>query len=625
MKIAEVGIITLSASGAGVGSEYRWYGSLLGGNSFYNERVFDYNASVSDSLYVSVVSDKGCEGERAKVVATVNPIPVVPNVFDSSRCGTGIVELRASHDKEGILVWYETEVSNTEIFEGEIFMTPELNATRSYWVKFIDDNGCESDRVEVVATIYTIPDVPFAMTDSICGSGLVTLSVMNPINNFLYSWFDNGRNLLRTDTILEQSITRTSDYHISVVSDDGCLSSETSVTAILNEIPDVPILEGGENCGEGTIRLNASGAGVDGSYRWYNDSLGGSSFYNERVYDYRAPVSDSLYVSVVSVDGCEGERAEVVAIVNPIPVAPNVFDSSRCGTGIVELRASHDRVGRLVWYETDVSSTEIFEGEVFITPELNETRSYWVKFADDNGCESDRVEVVATVFSLSSLPRIITDSVCGGGLVSLSVKNPVNNVSYYWYNRDGMEIGNELILSVSINRDTDFFLEAESSQGCRSGRAMTTAIINKIPDVPTIQNGFRCFDDESITLTAGGAGAGGTYRFYDQKEDGIKVYEGNSYVYDGLATDSFYVLIVSAEGCEGERTEVKAVVDSIVSVPVAVHGERCGKGIVRLSAEKIGDGTLVWYETDASNVAYYIEEILFLQIRFLLPQIILWN
>ena len=599
------GTITLSASGAGVGSEYRWYGSLLGGNSFYDERIYDYNASVSANFYVSVVSDKGCEGARSEVVATVNPIPVVPNVFDSSRCGTGIIELRASHSKVGRLVWYETDVSSTEIFEGETFMTPELNETRSYFVKFVDENGCESDRVEVLATIYIIPNVPVAVTDSICGNGLVTLSVVNPINNFIYSWFDNGKNLLIKDSTLEQSITRISDYYLSVVSDEGCLSPETFVTAILNEVPDVPILEGGENCGEGIIMLKASGAGVNSEYRWYNDSLGGVSFYNERIYDYNASVSDSLYVSVVSVDGCESERSEVVAIINPVPVIPDVYDSSRCASGVVELRVSHGKVGRLVWYETAVSSTEIFEGEVFITPELNETRSYFVKFADDNGCESSRVEVVATVFSPSSLPGIITDSVCGGGLVSLSVRNPVNNVSYFWYNRDGMEIDNELMLNVSIDRDTDFFLDAESSQGCRSGRARATAIVNEIPDVPIVEDGFRCFDDEAITLTAGGAGAGGTYRFYDQKEDGIRVYDGNPYVYNGLATDSFYVSIVSAEGCESARSEMEAVVDSVVSVPVAVHGERCGKGVVKLSADKIGEGTLVWYETDASEVALY--------------------
>ena len=330
------------------------------------------------------------------------------------------------------------------------------------------------------------------MTDSICGSGRVTLSVINPIDNFVYSWFDNGRNLLRKDTILEQNITRTTDYYLNVVSDEGCLSPETSVRAILNEVPDVPIIEDGESCGRGTITLSASGAGVGGEYRWYTVPFGGASFYEERIYDYNALGNANFHVSVVSAEGCEGARTEVMATVNPIPVVPNVFDSSRCGEGIVELHASHNKVGRLVWYETDVSSTEIFEGEIFMTPELSATRSYWVKFIDDNGCESSRMEVIATIYTIPEVPVAITDSICGSGLVYLSVNNSIGNFVYSWFDNGRNLLIKNVILADSITRTTDYYLSVVSDEGCLSPETSVTAVVNQIPDVPILEDGENC-------------------------------------------------------------------------------------------------------------------------------------
>ena len=258
---------------------------------------------------------------------------------------------------------------------------------------------------------------------------------------------------------------------------------------VVNSVPSLPFALGVERCGAGEVVLSASGAFQGSSYRWYTSETGGISINNSNLYTPNLIESTTHYVSIVSKDGCEGNRFPVVATINPNPEVPNVVSSSRCGSGVVQLGVSHNDNGILSWYGSSSSNIRINTGISYVTSSLDETQSYFVEFANQKGCKSARAEVVATVFSASSLPAIIGDSVCGQGFVTLSVRNPVQNVSYSWYNRDDEVIGTDLTISMFINNDTDFFLEGENMDGCRSGRARATAVVNDIPEVPIVVGG----------------------------------------------------------------------------------------------------------------------------------------
>src|SRR5665811_224871 len=82
--------------------------------------------------YVTIVSEKGCEGPKAPVLATVFDVPTVPVVEDVERCGPGSVTLTASGEKEGSLFrWYNGETAPFAFSEGMSLITPSLAETTS--------------------------------------------------------------------------------------------------------------------------------------------------------------------------------------------------------------------------------------------------------------------------------------------------------------------------------------------------------------------------------------------------------------------------------------------------------------------------------------------------------------
>ena len=604
--------IILTAGGAGAGGTYKFYNQKEDGNLVFDGNPYVYGGFKTDSFYVSIVSAEGCEGERTEVKAVVDSIVSVPVAVHGERCGKGIVTLSAEKIGDGTLVWYETDASEVALYRGDTLLTDTLSLTTNYFVELITSNNCISNRIIVTAVIHDVPVIPpVKEVSALCGQGNITIEIDNPIPNYTYTWLDGSNQVLVVDSLYEtNNIVQTTKFFVNVTSDHGCKSlGNTDVEVVVNEIPDVPTIQNGFRCFDGdSIILTAGGAGAGGTYKFYNQKEDGNLVFDGNPYVYGGFKTDSFYVSIVSAEGCEGERTEVKAVVDSIVSVPVAVHGERCGKGIVTLSAEKIGDGTLVWYETDASEVALYRGDTLLTDTLSLTTNYFVELITSNNCISNRIIVTAVIHDVPVIPPVKeVSALCGQGNITIEIDNPIPNYTYRWLDGSNQVlVVDSLYETNNIVQTTKFFVNVTSDHGCKSvGSTDVEVVVNEIPDVPTIQNGFRCFDGDSIILTAGGAGAGGTYKFYNQKEDGNLVFDGNPYVYGGFKTDSFYVSIVSAEGCEGERSEVKAVVDSMVSVPVALHGERCGKGVVKLSADKVGEGTLVWYETDASDVALY--------------------
>src|SRR6187399_672624 len=109
--------------------------------------------------------------------------------------------------------------------------------------------------------------------------------------------------------------------------------------ATINPIPVAPTGVPNSRCGNGSVTLTANGC--TGTLKWYSAATGGTLLFTGT--NYNTPninTTTSYWVSCTSAAGCEGPRTEVIATVNPVPVAPTAIDGSRCGTGTVILGAS---------------------------------------------------------------------------------------------------------------------------------------------------------------------------------------------------------------------------------------------------------------------------------------------
>ncbi len=116
------------------------------------------------------------------------------------------------------------------------------------------------------------------------------------------------------------------------------------------------------------------------------------------------------------------------------PDEPIVNDESRCDEGTLTLTASGaSGTQEYRWFEDATTTVILFTGEVFETPELSESRFYYVSIFDtDTSCESERAEVSAAINALDQ-PVINPSgeiSICQGSTVILSA--PVGFTVYQW-------------------------------------------------------------------------------------------------------------------------------------------------------------------------------------------------
>ena len=102
----------------------------------------------------------------------------------------------------------------------------------------------------------------------------------------------------------------------------------------VNPIPGTPTIFDGESCGTSIVALSVGGAPAGGDYNWYESDNGGAVFNTGTTYDTPSlSVTTSYWVSIVSAEGCEGSRAEIVAAIHDIPAPPSGVDGNRCGDG----------------------------------------------------------------------------------------------------------------------------------------------------------------------------------------------------------------------------------------------------------------------------------------------------
>ncbi len=83
-------------------------------------------------------------------------ITSIDSVTEAERCGTGILALSAL-SSTGTVQWYNAPENGTLLFTGNIFTTPTLTTTTTYYT-YASNGGCSTGgRIAVVATVNPLP------------------------------------------------------------------------------------------------------------------------------------------------------------------------------------------------------------------------------------------------------------------------------------------------------------------------------------------------------------------------------------------------------------------------------------------------------------------------------------
>ena len=257
-------------------------------------------------------------------------------------------------------------------------MIPATSGT--YTVTATDTNGCTvTDSIDV--TINEVLEAPTALAQSFCGSA--TGADLEATGTNL-TWYTSET----SETVLESTLAlATGSYYVSQ-STNGCESERTEVSVTVNDIPEAPTASAQVFCGSATITdLEATGTNLT----WYTSET------SETVLESTSAVATGSYYVSQSTNGCESERTMVNVTISDIPEVPIVTALVTYSQGDDASVLTATSVGLdLAWYEAETGGISDSEAPTPSTETIGST-SYWVASVSDDGCYSERVQIVVTV------------------------------------------------------------------------------------------------------------------------------------------------------------------------------------------------------------------------------------
>lgn len=571
------GNVTLNASSP---ESISWYNAPTGGTLLATNNTFITPVIPATTTYYAEAGTYCRSHSRTPVMAIINPIPAPPSASNVIRCSIGSVMLTATAPQQ--ISWYGSSSGGAPLATGTSFTTPSISTTTTYYLE--DGNICTSNRISVQAIVSQQLAAPGITNASRCGSGTVTLIATSPAT---VSWFNtsSGGNVLGTGlSFTTPIISTTTTYYAEA--NNGCISTRSSVQAIVNSVPSPPTTSNVSRCGSGSVTLTATSPQT---IYWFTAASGGSSVGTGISYATPSLLTSTTYY-VETGNNCRSARIPVQAIINTIPPTPSLLNVSHCGPGIIILTASSPSQVR--WFNIASGGTSLGAGLTFTTPALNSTTTYYAQ-ATDSGCNSTRVSVQAIINIIPAIPGVSNNSRCGTGTVNLTASG-VGQL--YWYSSasggNPLDSGTTFTTPV-INSTTNFYVEV-SNGNCRSNRISIQAIVNPVPAAPVANDVSRCGNGQ-ITLTAS---APQQIYWYSSASGGNLLSTGTTFTTPSLTTSTaFYV--ETGNLCRSARVLVNAQIVSKPDTPVLFDTSRCGNGVVVIRASSVLQ--VNWYNVQSGG------------------------
>ena len=140
---------------------------------------------------------------------------------------------------------------------------------------------------------------------------------------------------------------------------------------------------------------------------------------------------DTTIVSVYpTFNGCIGDTAEYLIVVNPIPAAPTVNDTLVCTNNAVTLTATAP--GPVYdWFDVALGGTSLSSGPSYTTPVLSATDTFWVH-STINNCTGPRAPVIVNIGNGLIVDAGLDVDICPGDttVLAASLTHPSN--TYNW-------------------------------------------------------------------------------------------------------------------------------------------------------------------------------------------------
>ena len=450
--------------------------------------VFAGISGISNSAHLTEFPPNGATAGDVGYLITNSNIPIDILINDTTICSSSSVTLSANliGSSSSSLTWYDQAFGGNAIHVGNIFTTPILNSTTSFYVGVCP--GLFRKKVTVYIGSPPVISGNATISNSSCGNpGAITgLIVSGGVNPYNYSW--NGQNSPTIDLINASPGT----YTITITDSVGCSSNSGPYTiqGFAGPVVDTtsaiisPQLCNGTN---GSITgITASGANL--SYLWTNGAGNNLSATNLNAGSYNLTISDT--------NGCTYVTGPY--IINYI--AGPIADTSLLTISNSNCDKSNGSISGIT--ATGSSITYYWLPGGYTTPNIDSLLpgSYTLTIIDSNSCS---INLGPYLISSYSGPKIDTTQL---SIIDVNCFNPFGAISGISiignYSQFDWSDPNLTSLNPSGLSSSNYNLVVSDSVGCKDSVILT---INSFPpplldstNIIVIQP--TCIEDGSISM-----------------------------------------------------------------------------------------------------------------------------
>jgi len=495
---------SLSATGTGL----LWYTTSTGGTGTATAPIPSTAAAGTTTYYVSqTASSSGCSSLRASIDVVVNatpdsPLVTTPVVYCLNDAAAVLTATGSS------LKWYTAATGGTGSGTAPTPVTSSAGST-SYYVSQTSALGCESKRSRIGVTVNALPAKPAVTTPIAYCQNAVSAALTATGTSLVWYTVSSGGTGTTTAPVPSTTTVGTTTYYVTqTASGTGCTSPRAAIDVVINMLPSSPAVSTPVQLCQGVSAAALTATGT--SLLWYTVASGGTGSSTAPVPPVLTLGATSYYVSQTNVVGCEGPRAEIVAIVNPIPAAPVVVTPIDLCIGVTPAALSAAGTN-LKWYAAASGGTASTTATV---PDVSATGSYsyYVSQASPVGCESPRAMINTTVHPSPvvtiSTPYAPDFVYCPGFTVTLKANAPTA-VHYQWQKAE-VDIPGAINDSVVAGSNGDYSIRTTDVYGCQ---ATKTVFVFKdtLPEPDLAPTNVQICPGVNIMLYCSPATSGYTY------------------------------------------------------------------------------------------------------------------
>ncbi|MES2477586.1 MAG: T9SS type A sorting domain-containing protein [Bacteroidota bacterium] len=523
-----------------------WYTTAIGGSGTTIAPTPSTAVVGTTTYWVSAKSLLNCEGIRDSVNVIVNPTPLAPIVtspiiYCQNDASSALTATKAF--ATDTLNWYTVATGGTRSLSAPIPGTAS-SGTTTYYVSLKNNSACEGPRSAIIVSVNPAPLTPIVTTPIEYCEASVALPLS--ATGTLLKWYNTASGGVGTSITPTPStaLSGTTIYYVSQTNPStGCEGARSAISVTINPLPLAPVVISPLNLciGGSSAAIGAVGTGL----KWYTVASGGIPSSTAPSATTSTIGTTNYYVSQTSSKGCEGPRALLVVIVNPLPV---VTISSLSVSGFVYCRGESTTLkansSKAVSYQWEFAG-KVKSGAVYDTIAADSTGKWGVTVFDKYGCAAkSEVDVREDT---SALPVLSPTEIlkCEEGSILLTCHPGFAGYTFELY-QDGLPASPGTIKEniKTISDSGVYFVVVTNSYGCVD--TTNNSYVDYYPKPPK----------PIVTLSGTLLETIGVYRYYQWYKNDKPIIGAHAKKYTTTGKGYYFLEITDANGCLNQSDTV---------------------------------------------------------------------